>query len=287
MKNVLLLLCALQISFNCCAQVQKGFHYKIKPQYQILPRTKIYKPIIWYKSDTSAAAKDVLPTEIKIHPRGNQKLKAGITQDKKKPERLIIDLWSVGTFNGVAGVDDTKYILPTTKPGRVYYEVAARNKLGDAPNFISIPFATVEAGVATIPVKFRFGHDDVPSDVSTKLNAGLYVSRKWGRTRFFRDSERTSNSIAFSWAGFIGPSPVELTASNTEPTARVEGEKKINMLALTLGTGFQLSKDDISLGILGGWDLPISEKKYKWVYRNYPWIGFGVGYKLSMFSAAE
>lgn len=100
----------------------------------------------------------------------------------------------------------------------------------------------------------------MPRNVATALNIRLYIAKKWGRTRFFPDSKRSSNSIAFPWGLFFALTPIELTAGNPEIGAKVERDKEINALALTVGTGSQLSKEDLSIGIFAGWDILLSKK---------------------------
>ena len=256
------------------AQLQTGFYYKIKKEYTPFPWNKQYVVNIKYTTDRGK-------TFFKKNLCQNTyKLKAKLTQPNNGP--VVVDFWSIkpqtdgcknqdSTVNSSAKLNDSSYFILS------FYK---RDNLGIPTQYISIPYATWEIGLATIPLKYRFGkiNDSIPNDATTNINAGIYLGRKWGRTRFYHDKDAKTNSWAITVACFFSPTVINITPENT----RNEVKTKSNELALGSGIGILFSYRDINFGILGGYDLPLSNVGSKWTYTNRPWIGFGIGYKLGI-----
>ena len=53
-------------------------------------------------------------------------------------------------------------------------------------------------------------------------------------------------------------------------------------MALSTGAAFTLEWRSVNFGLFYGYDIPV--EKSPWVYRYKPWIGFGIGLSLGMFS---
>lgn len=153
--------------------------------------------------------------------------------------------------------------------------------MGVPTNYISLSYATWEVGATTIPFKYRFGNkkDTIPNDASTSVNAGIYIGRKWGATRYYEDKNRTTNSWAFTFGGFISPTVIALSPDNTKKKVSA----KSNEFGISYGIALLTSYRDINFGILTGLETPLSGDSKYWVYANKPWIGFGIGYKLGIF----
>jgi hypothetical protein len=263
-----------QFSF---AQLTPGFHYKIKENKK--------RPIIYQIHPNEIIHKKIAPRKL-IHTKYfkliNQNfLKANLSQGTDK-SKIEIEFWglSIDPY-----LDSIKYVNSKDSVNKFYFEIPKRKTLKDINTFISVPYTTLEIGVTTIPFKYRFGlkKDSIPNETTTGINGGVYFGKKWGKTRFYIDKTPT-NTFAFTLAGFISPTVISLTKENTRPKVTTAS----NELGISSGLAFMVSKNDINIGFMVGWDLPLTGDSKNWIYTHQqPWIGFGIGYKLAILSAAK
>jgi hypothetical protein len=273
MKKTFLLVGLIMAAKFAQAQVQIGYHYRIRT-----------KDIIHYKgTDDKEVTKSVYPDPVLLGLSHRRALKANLIPDKKEMGKIKIDFWG---FSKDGVTDKATYVNQTDLADNFYLQVEQRKTLTVA-HFISIPYTTVELGVTTIPYKIRFGYQKnetltVPNDATSNISGGVYLGKKWGKTRFYADNT-TSNTIAFTASVFAGPSVVAISADNTFPKATV----KSNELAISTGLAFQVSKNDFNIGLLIGKDLPTSDAIGSWYYAHRTWIGFGIGYKLAILNGGK
>ncbi len=352
---------------NTYAQLQSGYHYKIKNAYRLIPigEEKLGKTrelVIKYQTNDTIKTStniDLLEAEYRIPKllEGNElisidkikeldlepyllvkynkiaktdksaiikeinkeysrwlfprNLKANLkpSEEKGKENILIVDFWGFKGYNPQNKNDYQKdtnsvYItpsLPIDKSSILYLEINKREKLGDIENYISIPYATWQFGVTTIPIKFRRGGTaiakeepliDAPEDwqpaeqertisnsTTAAINAGLFFGRKWGRTRFYDGKSRNHNSIGFEIAGFFGPTVVELNDTNSTQFV----VQKSSELALSYGLGAMISYRDINLGGYFGKDSIVGSSSKYWYFNNKTWFGIGLGFGIKIF----
>ncbi|AHJ95293.1 hypothetical protein Hsw_PB0003 (plasmid) [Hymenobacter swuensis DY53] len=172
-----------------------------------------------------------------------------------------------------------------TKTYYYYTTVGKRKQLNTAVSYVSIPYAATEIGAATVPFKYRFGNTSkiVSNQLLSDISAGLYIGRKWGRTRFYADKERNHNSAAFTIGFMLSPTIISIDSTNT----RNEVKTKSDEMGITTALATMYSYRDISFGLFFGADHPVTGRSGRWVYANKPWIGFGLGYKLSMLGGGK
>lgn len=247
------------IAISYAQPLQTGLHYKIKSDK------------ILYKTDNG-----VTFTEKTLC--GN-KLKANVTQDSTilKLDFLAIKpstdpcIGMIGKINSSDPLNDSTYY---------YLKIDKRTSMATPTQYITLSYATWEVGLTTIPFKYRFGNknDTIPNDASSSVNAGVYVGRKWGATRFYEDKTRNHNSWAFTFAGFISPTVIAISLENTKKKVATSS----NEFGISYGVAFLASYREINFGLLTGLDTPLSGNSKYWIYANRPWIGFGIGYKLGI-----
>jgi len=259
MKKVMLLALSC-LSFQLLfSQLQYGFHYVISNRFKI-----------YYSGDGHERTKKIY---------GNP-LKANIKQDK---EKLSIEFWGLVKAKDPAD-GYNEYVNSQDKIDQFYLKIDQRKILSDVTRYLSIPWNAWEVGVTTVPFKYHYGSKDagIPNDASVNINAGVYFGKKWGRTRFYISKDPT-NSFAVTFAGFISPTVIAISGDNTSPKATV----KSNEIGLSPGLALLVSKQDFNIGILGGWDLGLSDASKAWYYNNKFWIGFGIGYKLAILNGGK
>lgn len=291
MKRIILCVFFTMLVNTLYAQFQTGFHYKIK---------NIYKPFIisrfYFRNDTlnffytSDSAKTNDNNAFKnsykktICLSKKNRLKANLIQDDKNPSMLIINFWGFST-DLASCKKDTNVVSSVYKIDKKHFfftQIELQGTLSHIKPYKSIPYVTTEIGVVSIPYKYRFGSKrySIPNDVSTGVGGGIYIGRKWGRTRFFNDKLNTnSNSVAFTVGVFLSPIVIALSEEVTKKVVKT----KSNEMGGSIGIAAMLSFSNVNLGIISGIDFPISGDSNKWIYANRPWVGFGIGYKLGIF----
>lgn len=274
-KNILIVLCSI-MAFSLFAQVQKGFHYKIK-------NSSHYS--IYYTPDSGKhVSKKIICRQTSLWK--TTKLKANVIQGDKTPAILSVDFWAITSESSSCQIAGTINSTDTIDIKHYYFlKIEDRGTMSKPASFISLQYATTEFGVTTIPFKYRFGNkkDSIPNDASTAVAGGFYFGRKWGRTRFYQDKLKTVNTLSFTSAIFLSPVVIALSPD----VSKREVTTKSNEFGLGFGAAFLLSYTDINIGFLVGIDAPISGESKKWIYANKPWIGFGIGYKLAVLNAGK
>jgi len=192
-----------------------------------------------------------------------------------------------------------------------YLQVLKKRVLGDYISYLSIPYSTRDFGTLTIPFKYRPAPKNVrvytssgsqvqgaQSESDPQINIGMYLGRRWGRTKYYYDQSRTTNTLFTEIIGFAGPSIVPLNLSNVDSAKGRSGgfistsstnysyNGPSNLIAASVGGGFLLGYEQFSFGLFLGADFPITPN-YGWVYRNKPWIGFGIGINLNVLSSGN
>jgi hypothetical protein len=110
------------------------------------------------------------------------------------------------------------------------------------------------------PVYFDFAND---------VNLGILA----GYT--FRP-RRVMKGFAFSTLGGFAVSSIPVDAATTQDFVTSSG----NQAAITPSFAFVGQHGNFQLGVLGGIDLMAGEVGKKWIFRNRPWIGVGIGFNL-------
>lgn len=255
--------------FDATAQMQSGFHYKIKDS------------ILRYSDGTPGGR----PKYIRRHPGrwnigSSENLKADLTVSDSG--RIKVEFWGILPDSDPDRRSLT-YVNSQDNVDSFYLEIEQRHRLGDITKYLSIPFVAWEVGALTIPYKYWAGNSqkNISNNTVTDFNVGLYAGRKWGRKRFYRDTDKNHESGAFTLAAFLAPTKIELTEDNVIDTS---GFKESSELGFSLGIGAMYSYRRINLGIFTGSDLSTSAEGQNWKYEKRMWIGFGFGYQLKMFS---
>lgn len=265
---MLLLVLAISALSSNAQPLQTGFHYRIYNNSN---------PIYYFVDDLHNPERKYICSNY---------LRANV---KQVGDTLKLDFWSINNdppkhpdpcLNSLDRINSAT-ILGT----RYFFQiVGGRDNMSVATPFISLKYVTWEIGITTIPFKYRFGktnsRDTIPNDASTSINAGIYLGKKWGRTRFYKDKDRTTNSISYSLAIFLSPTVIAIS----EETTQKKVEQKSNEIGIGYGIAGMLAYREINFGVLIGIDSPISGESDKWIYANRPWLGFGIGYKLGILS---
>lgn len=133
-------------------------------------------------------------------------------------------------------------------------------------------------GPLIVPIKMRFGsfRGDPKErrtyfDLTADVNLGLAAGHKWAFVR-------KGNNRPFELAALGGVSITSITMNADNTQNFLTNENKISALTLTAAGVF--IKDQFQIGVMVGMDFPSGEVGKKWIYRDMPWVGIGLGVTL-------
>lgn len=128
-----------------------------------------------------------------------------------------------------------------------------------------------------LPVKMRFGNKQerfFDFGESITLTPAIGFKRRIGGTF-------STTSISFMLG--VGPTIINVD-EKTAPklyggdTANANGKKTI--AAITPSLGIMFEKKRIQIGLMAGLDIPAGKEGREWIYKNKPWVSFGIGYQI-------
>ncbi|MBV9963794.1 MAG: hypothetical protein JO072_16245 [Parafilimonas sp.] len=192
--------------------------------------------------------------------------------------------------------------IPIQQPdsaNNFYLQIRKRNLITQPLSYISLRYAITQYGAVTIPFKYRFankrtiktgphysnGTDTLVSafsEATASFNLALYIGRKWGATHFFFDPAKSHNTWSIMTSWFLGPAIVSLSQSNIENGYDIT-KTPSQILCVSTGPSLTMEWNRLNFGFYGGLDMPLKANT-GWVYRGKPWLGFGIGFNLGMFS---
>ena len=123
------------------------------------------------------------------------------------------------------------------------------------------------------PIKLRFKPFDFAKDISIGTTFGMKYS--------FTEKQNTSIDALFG----VGISSITIDSFSSSNKSIL----KSDVLAFTSSFGIVLEFGKARLGIFTGFDfLSIDhQQQSEWIYKNKPWLSFGVGYSLFSFNVKK
>jgi hypothetical protein len=134
-------------------------------------------------------------------------------------------------------------------------------------------------GTIILPIKLRFGDTDNQNknlryfDFTSEVNVGLSLA--------WRMSSPRSRVIDTHLIASLNLSSIPVDSANTRGFLKTP--TKISAMSPTIGFLFNFKNSGLQLIASTGLDLMAGELGKKWIYRNQPWIGIGIGFSLFKF----
>lgn len=177
--------------------------------------------------------------------------------------------------------NDTLYFAEKYPPKNETY-ISLENR-----EYIKLLYTQLEAGLLTVPFKYRLGFEEdgvtVSDEFTANFNVGLYGGVNIGRVKYgYKKSGSGSvKAHGFSTGLFLGTSVLKIDSSTTlTADPPLDGEKSIAVFSP--GWAFMYTFRDINIGAFVGIDYGIGQSASKWDYNERVWLGFGFGYNLGM-----
>ena len=123
------------------------------------------------------------------------------------------------------------------------------------------------------PIKLRFKPFDFSKDISVGTTFGLKYA--------FHEKQNTAVDALMG----IGISSIIIDSFSVQhPIAGAS-----DLLSFTLSYGIVLEFGNAQIGIFSGLDFisNANQQQYDWIYKNKPWISFGIGYSLFSFNVKK
>ena len=120
------------------------------------------------------------------------------------------------------------------------------------------------------PIKLRFKPFDFSKDISVGTTFGLKYA--------VHEKQNTAIDALMG----IGISSIVIDSFSTRQSMMATND----LLSFTLSCGMVLEFGNALIGIFSGLDFisNANQQQYEWIYKNKPWISFGIGYSLFSFN---
>lgn len=159
------------------------------------------------------------------------------------------------TAAGTYDLSKTYYIVPT--PVLQDNSAAFENVKG-----------TWNLGFLVLPVKLRpFATERGQFDFSDGYSVGT--------TFAFTVAQNMNNGLTQSLLLYAG-----ISSYTADSLKLKERRNDYKIAAFSPAAGYMLEKNNVQLSIIIGFDFPAGNLQKKWVYRNQPWFGIGLGFSL-------
>lgn len=143
-------------------------------------------------------------------------------------------------------------------------------------------FTSFDIDLFTIPFKYRFSQPQLPGQLVTNANLGIYFGLRHDigqhRTTYFRHYRRSDlRSFSFGGGGFLSFNSNTLNDFYTNGKITYEYEA----LGYSYGLAGILGYKALTVGIALGFENLADRNNPIWVYRQKPWLGLTVGLNLN------
>jgi hypothetical protein len=215
---------------------------------------------------------------------------------KTAKEELVDDFYSqkIGKKSQKVYVnvqEDTLYIHKAIKTNRKWQVDTARQiytalpKKLEADRNLSINFIknSFDIDFLTVPVKFRPSQADVPFQLNTNLNGGLYMGLRIDdyllnyKSKPLGEWERNIHHFGISFGVFSGLGNTFMSPTNTQNILQQEYDGII----WSKGAACIFAVNRLTLGVSVGWDYLLDSNRSIWIYQNKIWYGLAFGLNLN------
>ncbi|MDQ8142781.1 hypothetical protein [Chryseobacterium sp. CFS15] len=210
-------------------------------------------------------AKELTTSKLKEYNWNKFFLNGNISPEKG---RLVINFWNRGTIS-----DSLRNFLSTN-----HFSIPLEEN--DNLSFFADSF---HLGAMTLPLKIYLTKRDnnvAGGMAEGNTNIGIYAGYKFGWRKYVKlkhEKEYRVYNIAFSSNAIVGLGKVTVDDKNSVGNSQIW---KVDVPSFNLGIAFGLHYRDFSLLVAYGIDILMSRKGENWNYKDKPWLGIGIGYKI-------
>jgi hypothetical protein len=209
---------------------------------------------------------------IKFWPLKDQKNK-GLFHHYLSGKESGEQLDKLGSDSGNFAVEGLKIVTskPNGKGDSVLYDLSKSTFIVPTALILnnSIEFenknGALNVGLLALPVKIRpFATESGQFDFADGFSVGTTLS--WTLHHNFKTGF-THNLLLY----------VGISSFTADSSKIKEQRNDYKIAAFSPAIGWMWGKNNVQLSVLGGMDFPAGNLQKKWVYRNMPWFGLGIG----------
>lgn len=214
---------------------------------------------------------------------------------------LIFSSCSIQNQSAKSGLRDGTYFYPTTSERK---SIFIENTNGDSlaifqeknqnSQILYVPFNEMpypakiykdsfDFDFITIPFKYRFSKDGIPGQISSELNASLYLGvRKdvFYLQQFKKPSGRKSLNTRHYGLSFGVFSGIGNALINNDYT-RSQVKREYQGIVWNNGLSFNMAINNFTAGLAFGFDHLLDSNQQFWIYQEKPWLGLSFGLNLN------
>jgi len=191
----------------------------------------------------------------------------------KEDNRLLVKFWNFKTESSgeqeqprIESMTSYQYISKATDGGYFLMDLEDFNK--KASEYYGFQHG-VTWGFSTLPIKLRFGGDDRQFQYATGFSLGVNAGYEW------QFKSRVKQSL-----GLLMGIGISTVAIDPETVTDDYIDKSSTTGAFTPSLGLVYSFENFQIGLFSGIDYIPGEMGDKWVYKNQPWLGLGLGFTI-------
>lgn len=168
-----------------------------------------------------------------------------------------------------------------------FNESKINNKKIFEPIHINYPLSaskeSFDLDFITIPFKYRFSEDGIPGQITSELNASIYLGvRKdvYVLSKVPKPSGRSSintRHYGFSLGAFSGLGNALINSDYTKNQV----SREYQGIVLNNGLSFNVAINNFTAGLALGFDHLTDSNKSHWIYDQKPWLGISFGLNLN------
>ncbi len=141
----------------------------------------------------------------------------------------------------------------------------------------------IDLDFLVMPAKLRFATKDVPAQLNSEFNGFVYLGFRQDRyklnyqTNPLHISERNIAHVGYSIGLVNGTGNTFISPTTTNNAIQQEYDG----LVWSKGVSAIVGVNNISIGLMLGFDNLLDKNNKLWIYENKPWIGLGFGLNLN------
>lgn len=192
--------------------------------------------------------------------------------------KCTIDFWSwkngEAQANLTGAVPSTEVLTIAEPLNTQSFEIKlSRADLTQTTNVLYIPFGGWNYGLATVPLRIRYGRESKVATASA-LSGMVFIGRSYGLSSI---THRGMNNLGVNIGGFFGLSSATLKTSEFVKDDRVKYPSvERTDLTLLYGAQLQVARNNIGLIFTYGIENATGPYASSWIYQYKPFIGFGI-----------
>jgi hypothetical protein len=195
-----------------------------------------------------------------------------------------------GLQDGVYQTNQEKVFIETQNDTLLVFSENGGKQLNSLPlsttspqsNF-AVQKSTFDLDVLAIPVKYRVSQSVIPAQLTSEINAALYVGKRkdYFQVNFEKNPanrfKRKIDHYGFSVGGFVGLGNSVINSDVSQGLIPYEYQG----ITFSKGIAGIIAINNFTVGVAYGFDNLLDKNSRQWIYNQKPWLGLALGLNLN------